>query len=250
MRRVTGVKIRCRILVSITFRVKLLFHYTIGMLQIFTSTIADGTMKSLDANFASVLPARTAFLEKHGIKPDDTTLVHLVYEGEDYTRFIAADDTLRGDGIVRPPSIVADGVATTSLGQALLLPLADCIGVVFHDSIKNVLMLSHLGRHNLVQYGGTKSVEYLVEQFGCEPKNITAWLSPAAGQENYPLYDFDDRSMHEVAMEQLLVAGISEDAITSSSIDVTKDEQYYSHSQFLKGNREADGRFAVVAMLQ
>lgn len=250
MRRVTGVKIRSRILVSITFRVRLLLHYTIGMLQIFTSTVVDGSMKSLDANFASVLPSRTVFLEKHGIKPEDTTLVHLVYEGNDYTRFVTADDNLKGDGIVRPPSIVADGVATTEKNAALLLPLADCIGVVLHDSEREVLMLSHLGRHNLEQQGSTKSVEYMIEQFGCDPKNITVWLSPAAGKEHYPLYSFDGRGMHEVAIEQLLAAGILPENITASDIDVTINENYFSHSEFLKGNRKTDGRFAVVAIIR
>lgn len=219
------------------------------MLQIFTSTIADGSMKSPDANFASVLAARTAFLRQHGMRPEDTVLVHLVYEGENYARFVSADRNLRGDGIVSSPSIVADGVATEEKGLAILLPIADCIGVVLHDAVKDTLMVTHLGRHNLEQHAGTKSVKYMVEQFGCEPKNITVWLSPAAGEENYPLFSFENRSMHDVAVEQLLAAGILTENITASDIDVTKDENYYSHSEFLKGNRETDGRFAVVAML-
>lgn len=220
------------------------------MLKLFTSTITDGSMKSLDANFASVLPARATFLQKHGIQPDDTVLVHLVYEGNNYTRFITATDDLRGDGIVRKPSVVVDGAATDQPGLALLLPLADCIGAVLHDPVKNALMLTHLGRHNLEQHCGTKSVEYIGEQFGCEPKNITVWLSPAAGKENYPLYSFNNRGMHEVAIEQFQAAGILPENITASDIDVTKDENYFSHSEFLKGNQSEDGRFAVVAMLQ
>jgi len=220
------------------------------MPKILTSTAADGSMKSSDGFYASALPARTAFLTKHGLRTDDTLLVHLVYEGDNYTRYIAATDELRGDGITRTPGFIADGVATNQKGLALFLPLADCIGVVLHDPVKDTLMLTHLGRHNLEQQGGTKSVEYIVEQFGCNPQDITAWLSPAAGHENYPLFSFQNRSMHDVATEQLLLAGIESGNISRSPIDVSKDKRYFSHSEFLKGNRETDGRFAVVAVLE
>lgn len=177
-------------------------------------------------------------------------LVHLTYGGDDYNRYTTVDRSLSGDGIVRAPSIITDGVATNQVNLALLLPLADCIGGVLHDPVKNTLMLTHLGRHNLEQHGGTRSVEYMTEQFGCESKDITVWLSPAAGGENYPLFGFDNRSMHDVTIEQLQAAGILSENITASDIDVTKDPDYFSHSEFLKGNRETDGRFAVVAMLQ
>lgn len=220
------------------------------MLKIYVSTVEDGSMKSLNRDFASVLPVRTTFLEKHSINPNNTVLVHLVYEGDDYARFFTADQSLKGDGIVRAPSLETDGIATNMKGLALFLPLADCIGTVLHDPVEDVVMLAHLGRHNLEQYAGIKSVEYLVEQFQCDPKNITAWLSPAAGQENYPLFSFENRSMHDVATEQLLGAGIPAKNITASDIDVTKDKNYFSHSEFLKGKRETDGRFAVVAMLR
>lgn len=218
-------------------------------LHIAASTVADGSMKSTDGSYASVLPARTAFLKNHGIAADDTALVHLTYETDDYTRFVVANDRLRGDGIVRPPSIVADAVATNTPGLALLLPLADCVGAVIYDTAKSILMVSHLGRHNLEQYGGTRSVEYLAKTFGSNPGDLTVWLSPAAGGQNYPLYSFDNRSLHEIATEQLVARGVANVHIETSPIDVTTDERYFSHSQFLKGRRPSDGRFAVVAWL-
>ena len=110
-------------------------------------------------------------------------------------------------------------------------------------------MLSHLGSHNLEQFGGTKSIEFLVENFQSNPKDITVWLSPAAGKDNYPLFAFADRSMHEVATEQLLKAGVNLEHITRSLVDTTKDINYFSHSEFLKGNRDSDGRFAVVTVM-
>lgn len=214
-----------------------------------TSTVDDGSMKSSDKNFETVLPTRTAFLAKHGIDADDTTLVHLTYETTDFCRYITADDSLKGDGITRQPSIEADAIATTSSGHALFLPLADCIAAVVHDPTLGVLMVSHLGRHNLEQTGGTKSINYLANNHGCDPKNLTVWLSPAAGKGNYPLFGFDNRSLHDVAMEQLRAAGVPSANITASPIDTTTNAEYFSHSQFLAGNRPTDGRHAVVAVM-
>lgn len=215
-----------------------------------TSTTADGFMKSPDRNFATVLPARTAFLQKHDIDPHDTTLVQVVYETDDFCRYVTLSDDDKGDGITRAATIAADALVVTEPGHALFLPLADCIGAVIHDPIKNILMLSHLGRHNLAQVGGTKCVEYLAEKHGVNPADLTVWLSPAAGKDSYPLYAFDNRSLHDVAVEQLLAAGILHKNITVSPIDSAADDNYFSHSQFLKGNRQTDGRHAVVAILR
>jgi len=216
----------------------------------FTSALSDGSMKSNDGKYRSVLPARERFLTAHDLSPSTTTLVQLAYEGYNYTRYKVVSDNDKRDGMTRDATIVADALVTTTPGHALFLPLADCIGAVLHDPKKKILMLSHLGRHNLEQFGGTKSIEFLVENFQCDPENITVWLSPAAGKDNYPLFAFDNRSMHDVATEQLLTAGIVLEHITSSSVDTTKDMTYFSHSEYLKGHRETDGRFAVVTVMK
>lgn len=214
------------------------------------STVRDGSMKPVNGDDEIVKENRRRFLEQNGIDMRETTLLHLTYGGDNYTRYITVDDSLFGDGMIRDSTIEVDALVTTDPGHALFLPLADCIGAVIHDPTKNILMLSHLGRHNLEQRGGTKSIEYLVEQFDVDPKDVTVWLSPAAGQQNYPLFSFDNRGMHDVATEQLAAAGVPKGNITQSPSDTTTDADYFSHSQFLKGNKETDGRFAVVAMIR
>jgi copper oxidase (laccase) domain-containing protein len=206
-------------------------------------------MKSTDQSYKSVLPTRKIFLDKYSISPDQSTLVQLVYEGADYCRYLALTSDNKGDGITRSASIEADALVVTEPDHALFLPLADCVGAVIHDPIKDILMVSHLGRHNLEQFGGTKCIEYLIEKHGVDPNSLTVWLSPAAGKDFYPLYAFDNRSLYDVATEQLIAAGVESQNITVSPIDSAADNNYFSHSQYLKGKRESDGRFAVVAML-
>jgi len=217
---------------------------------IINSTLLDGSMQSIHSgNLAQANQSRTDFLNKNGIQPEATTLVRLKYEGDDYCRYATIDDTFKGDGIVRESTVVNDALVVTRPQHALFLPLADCIGAVLHDPVKNILMVSHLGRHNLEQYGGTRSVEFLQEHHGVNPQDVTIWLSPAAGKSSYPLFEFNNRSLHEVAMEQFIRAGIRAENIDISPIDSSQDANYYSHSQFLKGRRDNDGRFAVVAFM-
>jgi copper oxidase (laccase) domain-containing protein len=221
------------------------------MLPIFTSTHSDGSMKSIhSSDIESVNAARASFLKAQDISPEETTLVRMTYDRDDFLRFNSVTGEAKGDGISRDSTLISDGIVVTQSNHALFLPLADCIGVVLHDPTKNILMVSHLGRHNLEQFGGTKSVEYLVQHHNVNLKDLTVWLSPAAGGEAYPLFAFDNRSLHNVAVEQLMKAGILTENITASSIDVTKNENYYSHSEFLKGNRVDDGRFAIVAIMK
>ena len=221
------------------------------MYSCYVSQIADGSMKSVHSgDIRTMNSLRTIFLKKHDIIPNATTLVRMTYDRKDFLRYNVVDDRAKGDGITRDSTIVSDGLVVTQLGHALFLPLADCIGAVIHDPVKNILMVSHLGRHNLEQFGGTKSIEFLVENFHCDPEDITVWLSPAAEKDNYPLFAFDNRSMHDVATEQLLAGGVLAEHITSSPVDTTKDTTYFSHSEYLKGHRETDGRFAVVTVMK
>lgn len=214
------------------------------------SSIPDGSMKSIDRSYASVLPARAAFLKNNSLEPSDTTLIQLTYETNDFCRYQVLSAGDKGDGITRHATIEADALVVTEPNHALLLPLADCVGAVIHDPAKDILMVSHLGRHNLEQLGGTRCIAYLIERFGCNPSNLTVWLSPSAGKENYPLYSFDGRSLQDVAIEQLTAAGVTRDHIEASSADTTTHQDFFSHSEFLKGNRDNDGRFAIVATLR
>ena len=220
------------------------------MLHIHTSTVRDGSMKSVHSDDTRLVDTnRAAFLVKHDIQPTDTTLVRLEYGRSNYCEYYSLTSADKGDGIARISTIISDALVVTEPHHALFLPLADCIGAVIHDTAQNILMLSHLGRHNLEQFGGTKCIEYLVARHGCDPQNLTAWLSPAAGKKTYPLYAFDNRSLHDVATEQITAAGIPAANITASPIDSATDPDYFSHSQFLASNQANDGRFAVVAKL-
>ena len=220
-------------------------------LKIILSKVSDGSMKPIDINNQiSVLATRKIFLQKNGMEPDNTTLVKIDYSTNNYKKYITIDNETKGEGIISEYPMTADALIVTQKNHALFLPLADCIGAVLFIESKNILMLSHLGRHSLEQFGGTESVNYLIDNFDIAPSDISIWLSPSAGKENYPLTALCDRSLQEVAIEQFVEAKIPINNINKSSIDTTTDENYFSHSQFLKGRQETDGRFAIAAIIE
>lgn len=218
------------------------------------SSLSEGNMKEINMPSEVTINVdrdREALLKSLGIGMEQTVLVNITYDRDDYTRYHTAISEDQGKGIMPGTDIeVYDALMTTQPGIAFFLPLADCVGAILYDPTKKVLMVSHLGRHNIEQQGAFRSVEYMKDNAGVDPCNLKVWLSPSAGKENYPLFAFDNKSQQDVVLEQLKVAGVSAANIETANIDTTTSEDYFSHSQYLKDNSKPNGRFAVVAMLK
>jgi copper oxidase (laccase) domain-containing protein len=133
--------------------------------------------------------------------------------------------------------------------EALILPLADCCGVVLYDERQHKFMVSHIGRHSAIEKGAQRSVDALVQQYGSERSDILAYLTPAAGEGNYPIFALDGKGLHKVITQQLRDAGLHDDNIEVSPVDTTLDDRYFSHSEFLKGNRPMNGRQILFAAM-
>lgn len=216
------------------------------------SSAVDGNMsKRVDDSDETVDESRRKFLSRQMIAMQATVLCRVTYDREDFTRYqvIRASDKGRGM-LAGTEATIADGIATDEKRIALFLPLADCTGAVFFDHKQLVLMVSHLGRHSNEQYGARKSVEFMQDKFGSKPENLLVWLSPAPNGTDYPIWKRDNKSSHEVVREDLLAVGIDPENLQISRIDTATDQKYFSHSEYLRGNRETDGRYAIVAMMR
>lgn len=215
------------------------------------SSKSDGNLKYGLGDDAQTLKNRELFLGKIGIDIHHTSLVGITYDTDDFTKYRIATLTDKGSGMLAPDvEEHVDALVTTTPGHALFLPIADCAGVILYDPEKRVLMVSHLGRHSVEQEGAAKSIEYMVEQCGANAKDILAWVSPSVGKITYPLNAFEGRSLQEVILQQLGLAGVTKEHIEISAVDTAQDENYFSHSEYIKGNRDDSGRFAVVAMMR
>lgn len=215
------------------------------------SSREDGNMSLLQGDADEALKNRKAFLAALSIPIEHTTLLQVTYQDVDnFARYKILTDDYKTEGMLEAKSATAtDALVVTKPGHALFLPLADCAGIVLHDPVKDVLMLSHVGRHSAEIDGARLSVEFLQNELGVDPATLKVWVSPAVGKATYPLHFRNGQGLHETICRQLQEAGVLDENIECDMIDTASSKNYFSHSQFLAGSQGNDGRFAVVAMM-
>ena len=226
--------------------------------ELFLSTTSDGSMLSRQSpTDPEVIANRKRFLESQGVSFETTTRVSVnmleratVTHDTDYCRYSEVTPDHVGDGMSAKETVVADALITAQKDQALMLPVADCVGAVLFDPAHSVLMVSHLGRHSLEQQGALRSFNHLVTRYGSSPSDIKVWLTPAPGKEHYQIWALNNKGMKEATFEQLYAAGIKEENITDDPRDTVTDLDFYSYSEFLKGNRKEDGDHTIVAVMK
>ena len=75
-----------------------------------------------------------------------------------------------------------DALVTNTPGVTLLVFTADCTPLLFHDPVTGAVGAAHAGWRGTAQAIGAKTVEAMVRNFGCDPKNIRAAIGPNIAQ--------------------------------------------------------------------
>lgn len=210
----------------------------------------DGNMKLGIGSSAEVEQNRQRFLQKAGMDISRTTLVSITYDTDNFAKYriVSADE--KAAGMTELSQVEhADALVTDQPLHALFLPLADCVGAIIYDDNNKVLMVSHIGRHSAEIDGARRSVRFLKDHYGSDPMLLKVWLSPGVGKATYPLHRFGGKGLQEVIIDQLHASGVPKENIEQSKIDTASSENYYSYSQYLKGN-DSQGRFAIVAEMR
>lgn len=221
------------------------------------SSVADGNMLNRhDPLDGEVIAARERYLQAHSITMDQCTRLRVnalqrdkVEHDTNWCRYFVVDAKDKGAGMRDDNAVIADALVTTEMNHALLLPVADCIGTVIFDPTKNVLMMTHLGRQSLEQHGAVRSVVFLTDTYGCNPKDLKVWMTPAVGKDVYPLWSMDHKSMKEVMFEQLREAGVRDENVTDHPAETDSDPNYYSYTNLVNGRTDVDGDHAIIAMM-
>lgn len=99
-----------------------------------------------------------------------------------------------GMGIFKPTFSDVDGLITNQSGVALVTQYADCTPLVFCDPVKKVIATSHAGWRGTVKLIGKVTVEKMVKDFGCNPKDIIAGIGPCI---NKCCYEVDEPVYNE-----------------------------------------------------
>ena len=211
------------------------------------STLEDGNMRAFsDAEFETVLENQSKLSVALRTTTDKTARVLTTYiDRKSFTEYYEINNETLSQHVVEKPEsdlINADGLVAKSKDFALLLPLADCLGVVVYDKAQNILGLLHSGRQNLEEDGAYKFVEFLKENYACDPKNLEIYFTPHA--QNFEIFALNNVRLAEAAEEQLVRAGVKAENIERSGIDTVTNPEFPSNSA---GDKTT--RFAVAAKM-
>lgn len=112
-----------------------------------------------------------------GFAPEDTVCTH-----QTHTNIVrAVTEADKGTGLLRPPFPECDGLVTNTPGVALVIFTADCTPLLLHDPVTGAVGAAHAGWRGTAADIAGKTVEAMVENYGCDPKNIRAAIGPNIG---------------------------------------------------------------------
>ncbi|MBU8910327.1 MAG: peptidoglycan editing factor PgeF [Desulfobacterales bacterium] len=158
----------------------------------------------------------------------------------------------------QPGAYTADGIVTDMKDVSLVIQVADCQAVMLYDPEKKVIANVHSGWRGSVQNIIGKCVDKMILEFGCQPGNIMAGISPSLGPccsefvnykneipktlWNYKINGKDYFNFWEMTKGQLMDNGVKKEHIENMEI-CTKcnTDIFYS----FRGEKTT-GRFACV----
>ena len=112
-----------------------------------------------------------------GMDPSKLVLTRQTHS--DMVRFVTESDCA---GFCHHAYPECDALVTNTPGVCLLVFTADCTPILFHDPVTGAVGAAHAGWRGTVQSIAAKTVEVMVNQCGCDPKNIRAAIGPNIGQ--------------------------------------------------------------------
>ena len=207
------------------------------------SDIKDGNMSFVWGERGKVLSDRKAFLDKLGVKFEDSVAMFLKHG----TEIMSVNEFSRGED-----AMPVDCLITKSKNVFLFVLTADCLPVILYDPIKEVLALAHLSRINSPKNFLPKIIQRMENEYGSKPENLIAAIGPCIKNESYIfskeelrkripdekifdgfITDLPDgkKSIDLVGhnVKQMILTGIKKGNIEISGIDTAKNEEFFSH---------------------
>lgn len=141
-----------------------------------------------------------------------------------------------------------DAFITDQKHVVLSILTADCVPVLLLDNVKGVVAAVHAGWKGTKEQIVAKTVDKMVEAFGCDPEDIIAGVAPSIGTCCYEVgHDVAQHFMHTkhahvknedkymldlpaINKEQLLTSGLLESNIEMSEVCTACEvEQFFSY---------------------
>jgi YfiH family protein len=85
------------------------------------------------------------------------------------------------------PHLQADIILTNKPEITLMMRFADCVPVLLHDPVRNVIGIAHAGWKGTVNGVAKIGVERMQSNFGSNPGDIRAAIGPSIGPDHYEI---------------------------------------------------------------
>lgn len=79
----------------------------------------------------------------------------------------------------------ADALVTDRPDTPLVMRFADCTPLLFYDPVQGVIGMAHAGWRGTVQGVGQRTVQTMIDTYGCKPANIRAVIGPSIGPDSF-----------------------------------------------------------------
>ena len=100
-----------------------------------------------------------------------------------------------------------DALVTDTPHLILYTSHADCTPLYFFDPVKKVIALAHSGWRGTVAGIGAKSIKFMSEHFGCDPKTILAAIGPVICRDCYEVSEDVAAAVRRADLEEALFPG-------------------------------------------
>ena len=87
--------------------------------------------------------------------------------------------------LLTEPSAKADIIFTDNPQVSLYMRFGDCVPILFHDPVKQVIGIAHAGWLGTVRGVVKSAVDGMRSRYGCQPENIVAGIGPSIGVDHY-----------------------------------------------------------------
>ena len=159
--------------------------------------ISDGYYSSMNLSFNvgdnpdTVKENYRIFCDAVGINPENIVISHQTHK----TNILTVTKSDCGKNIWRNRDYSdIDALITNEKGVALVTHSADCCLLGFFDPQQNVIAAAHAGWRGTVGEIGRKTVQKMVVDYGCSPKDILVIIAPSISK---CCYEVDDPVLNE-----------------------------------------------------
>jgi polyphenol oxidase len=192
----------------------------------------------------------------------------LLFPGQTHTANIRV---IRKYSAIKERITETDALITRLPEVCVSVLTADCVPLLLYDPETMVVAAAHAGWKGTVQSIALKTVEVMVEQFGCKTHQMLAGIGPSIGPEHYEVGEDVINAVHqnenlhagttlkkqsgkkallslwEANRQQLLIAGLGKENIELAEICT-----FESHQTFFSARRLGNpcGRFATGIMIK